>query len=160
MCTVSPQLGDKILNPCGMVANPFFNDVTKLLGGVDQNNKTLEICKDRIKWRSDMEYLFKQLDGFHYKQLESCKECSCDVDEWSFQKPWIDDNGLCYRYFYPDDDTTQYLYELRTVNSSMRVCTFLYSIEVLIVTYFLFQCTSHLPCLFLFRCTQISSAFL
>ena len=74
-----------------------------------------------IAWKSDLEWKFAQPRGFKAEECRSgCEDVNCDcgeVDEngekkWSFESPYVDGDGSCFRYFYPEDDTTQYLYEV------------------------------------------------
>lgn len=69
-----------------------------------------------IAWESDKEWKFRQPEGFKSEQCSSCDACDCEqLDEngeqlWSCKEPYVED-GICFRYFYPQDNTTQYLYE-------------------------------------------------
>mmetsp|Transcript_22771 Transcript_22771/g.63309 ORF Transcript_22771/g.63309 Transcript_22771/m.63309 type:complete len:395 (+) Transcript_22771:113-1297(+) len=120
-CDPLRVLGDMTLSPCGLIANTFFNDIFKLVGGVDANGFDLEMSEEGIAWQSDIDYMFNQPKGFRYEECPESTDCSdenntcCDGDEWSCGKkgtPWVDPkDGKCYRYYYPNEDTTQYLYE-------------------------------------------------
>jgi hypothetical protein len=63
-----------------------------------------------IAWQSDIDYMYNQPDGFNYSECEACDASCCEGEAWSCQEPYVE-NGKCYSYFYPNDDTTQYLYE-------------------------------------------------
>ena len=131
-------LGDVKLNPCGLVANTFFNDIFKLVdgyetigGGVGSTNvrkEPLLMQEDGIAWQSDKVHRFKQPNGFQMKECPSIDDCKDDDEDsntntttksscclennFSCIKPAISKkDGLCYAYDYPNDDTTQYLYE-------------------------------------------------
>jgi len=95
------------LSPCGFVANTFFNDVFKL------NSATYQMQEKGIAWKSDVDDRFKQPKDFRSEACSSCDDvaCSCDGEEWSCTEPWRDDDGTCFLYFYPDDNTTWYLHE-------------------------------------------------
>ena len=70
-----------------------------------------------IAWESDKEWKFRQPEGFQSEQCSSCDACDCEqLNEdgegmWSCKTPYVDEDGNCFRYFYPEDNTTQYLYE-------------------------------------------------
>lgn len=67
--------------------------------------------EDGIALPSDVQYLFKQVDGFQYEEVEdSLVPCSLSVDGpcLPYQDPVTGQN---YWYFYPNDGTTQYLHE-------------------------------------------------
>ena len=122
-CEPLNKLGDIRLNPCGLIANTFFNDVISLSEGAPSSDggKDLIMLEEGIAWESDILYLFAQPYGF---KSELCPDqpaqgflCEndttcCDGDEWSCETPArsMKDNQ-CYAYFYPDESTTQYLYE-------------------------------------------------
>lgn len=118
-CDPLNQLGGITLNPCGLIANTFFNDIFKLSDGqVDANGNELFMSEEGIAWQSDLDWLFSQPDGF---RSEECPEgstdaecCSYDAEteqDWSCETPFVDEDGTRFRFFYPDDNTTQYLYE-------------------------------------------------
>jgi hypothetical protein len=100
------------MNPCGLIANTFFNDVFEFKPTDAQAEDNLEMIESGIAWQSDLEYKFRQPDGFKYEECEDCEDCNCDGSEWSCKEKHVDPKTQkCYRYFYPNDDTTQYLYE-------------------------------------------------
>jgi len=106
-------LGNMTLNPCGLIANTFFNDIFRLVEGRAATGKRLQMREDGIAWQSDLEYMYNQPDGFNFSECPSngCDASCCAVGS-SCTTPWKDpETGKCYRYYYPDDDTTQYLYE-------------------------------------------------
>ena len=124
-CKPLNQLGNMTLNPCGVTANTFFNDIFKLIGGKDVLGNDLVMMEDGIAWQSDLEYAFAQPEGFRAALCPNngtlCDETCCTgVDdegelaglEWSCKKPHFEENeGVCYRYYYPEDEKTQYLHE-------------------------------------------------
>jgi LEM3 (ligand-effect modulator 3) family / CDC50 family len=113
LCQPLNILGDIRLNPCGLIANTFFNDVIELTDGTSSDGGVdLIMQEDGIAWQSDLDYMYRQPNGFVYEECpDSCTPDCCDGDEWSCSEPTLYKDGKCYRYFYPDDDTTQYLYE-------------------------------------------------
>jgi len=109
-CEPLVKLGNITLNPCGVIANTLFNDVFTL------NNDNLIMQEKGIAWTSDLEYMFAQPEGFSAEicpNATGCTAACCDGDEWSCEEPYVNkEDGECYRYFYPNDNTTQYLYEV------------------------------------------------
>lgn len=106
-CDPLREIGGVVLNPCGLRANTLFNDVFELL------NDDLTMREDGVAFSSDAEYRYGQPEGFRKERCASCDQdvCDCAAGEWSCREPYVDEDGACWRYFYPDDDTTQYLYE-------------------------------------------------
>ena len=143
LCAPLDKLGDVYLNPCGLIANTFFNDIFRVTSGNDADGNPLNLIEKGIAWASDLEYKFSQPDGFSMEVCEnsepfrsnttdtngtaSMSVLSCDPEccsattredgdetgfSWSCSEAAIHpDDGLCYRYHYPDEDTNQYLYE-------------------------------------------------
>ncbi|KAL7433497.1 hypothetical protein ACHAXM_003765 [Skeletonema potamos] len=113
--TVKDKEGVDIkINPCGLIANTLFNDVFTLESVVGPDNVTIEgavMNETGIAWKSDLKWKYRQPEGFNYEACPSFDECSCDGSEWSCIEPYQSPNGTYYRYFYPEDNTTQYLYE-------------------------------------------------
>ena len=117
-CRPLAKLGNITINPCGLVANTLFNDVFNLVESeatVDVDGVPLAMIEEGIAWQSDLEFKFRQPEGFYSQQCSSCDDanCTCDSKEWSCSKlgPYKDKDGNCFLYYYPNDDTTQYLYE-------------------------------------------------
>lgn len=139
LCDPLNKLGNIWLNPCGLIANTFFNDIFRLQSGDDANGNPLVLREDDIAWASDLEYKYAQPDGFDKEPCEeefatpflnsngtlTCDATCCsqrtrtDGEEtnltWSCDHPAIakdeNDQDQCWRYHYPDEDITQYLYE-------------------------------------------------
>jgi len=119
LCDPLNKLGDVIINPCGLIANTFFNDVFKI--DLEYTNGNIEMIEDGIAWQSDLEYKFKQVDGYQEKICgDTCDDEACDCDivdddgkgAWSCKEPWFDEKeNKCYLFSYPNDENTQYLYE-------------------------------------------------
>lgn len=116
-CQPLNKLGDITLNPCGLTANTLFNDIFELEGGTDVEGKDLAMLETGIAWQSDLQYLFQQPNDFNKSlcttctafDCENCLDCCEEGD--SCDTPFQEKDGSCWRYYYPDDDTTQYLYE-------------------------------------------------
>ena len=101
------------INPCGLIANTLFNDVFTLESVVGPDGEPVEgavMNETGIAWKSDLKWKYRQPEGFNFEPCASLEECSCEGSEWSCTEPY-ESNGTYYRYFYPEDDTTQYLYE-------------------------------------------------
>lgn len=102
------------INPCGLIANTFFNDIIKLTpNSFDSENNQLTLIEEGIAWQSDLDYKFAQPEGFKYKKCSSCNDNACVCSgEWTCVEKYEDTvNNECYIYSYPNDSTTQYLYE-------------------------------------------------
>lgn len=84
-----------------------------------------------IAWESDLEYKFRQPEKFRYLECSSCSDVNCDCSipqggqEWSCTVPYKDPNesDKCFLYFYPDDETTKYLYETYPIISPIEGVT-------------------------------------
>ena len=108
--------GDKLLlSPCGLIANSLFNDVISL----DESSE-LTMSEDGIAWDSDVEEKFVQPDGFQFNTCTSEAECCQKTEDengvsvkWcgKSHQPYTDASGQLWEYYYPFDDSTQYLYE-------------------------------------------------
>ncbi len=123
-CQPLTKLGNLTLNPCGLIANTFFNDIFEFKPTDEQTQANLEMIEDGISWQSDGEYMFRQPHGFKYEECSDCDDCDCSGDDWSCEEKWTDPKtGTCYRYFYPNDDTTHYLYETYPMISPIKGVT-------------------------------------
>ena len=115
-CEPLEKLGDIQLNPCGLVANTLFNDVISFAEGGDGN---LKLEEKGIAWKSDVDYRYAQPEGFRYTECSSCDDpaCGCRFGDigsegyYDCKERYVDSDGTCFLYEYPNDDTTQYLYE-------------------------------------------------
>jgi LEM3 (ligand-effect modulator 3) family / CDC50 family len=116
-CEPLNKFGNITLNPCGLIANTLFNDFFELdaeRSGRDINNKKLELIETGIAWQSDIEYVYAQPMGFNYSECpaDACDESCCNEGDSCINNlPYVDKQGNCYRFYYPEDSTTQYLYE-------------------------------------------------
>jgi hypothetical protein len=112
-CEPLNKLGGVSLNPAGLIANTLFNDYFTLLQGNAANGQPLTMLEEGIAWQSDIELMYNQPDGFQYEECPAgqCDSSCCNGSNWSCDTPYVDKQGNCYRYFYPDDETTQYLHE-------------------------------------------------
>ena len=115
-CNPLNKLGDITINPCGLIANTFFNDVFSLINtdAVDAEGNKLVMREDGIAWGSDVEYKFKMPNGYQQKLCPEgqCVDSCCQNNGFSCEEPARSPkDGLCYAYDYPNPDTTQYLYQ-------------------------------------------------
>ena len=121
-CAPLYRIGDVEINPCGLVANTLFNDVITLESIVGPDGEVIPnapLVESGIAWATDLEWKFRQPRGFRSETCPSCDDCDCgEVDDagtgdrtWSCGEPYVDADGNCFRYYYPDDDTTLYLHE-------------------------------------------------
>ena len=63
------SFGNVTINPCGLIANTFFNDIIKLPSDtVDVEGNTVTLIEEGIAWQSDLDYKFAQPDGFKQKK--------------------------------------------------------------------------------------------
>ncbi|CBN74125.1 conserved unknown protein [Ectocarpus siliculosus] len=102
--------GTLVLHPCGLIANTLFNDIFTVSSG-----QTME--ETDIAWDSDVADKFVQPDGFVTTACEDedgCVACLTDAGltdsdgGTTFEGCGVTDSTA---YYYPDEDTTQYLYE-------------------------------------------------
>jgi hypothetical protein len=113
-CEPLNKIGDITINPCGLIANTFFNDVIKLSSGsTDIEGNALTLIEDGIAWQSDLDYKFAQPLSFKSEQCKSCDDDDCQcTGEWTCKEKYQDpETNECHLYSYSNDDTTQYLYE-------------------------------------------------
>lgn len=114
-CSPLNILGGITINPCGLIANTFFNDIFTLSEQVlDADGNLNTFREDGIAWGSDLKYKFKMPDGFRSGVCPEgrCDASCCEAFNFSCQEPAINQtDGLCYAYHYPNQNTTQYLYQ-------------------------------------------------
>lgn len=107
-CSPLLKNGSVLLNPCGLVANSFFNDIITF----DNTSNELSMDESDIALTIDKNGLFKQVDGFEYSEVASCDVSCVDVDlPKSCNCYYESKTNISYKYYYPDDDIVQYLYE-------------------------------------------------
>ncbi len=117
-CNPINKLGDTWINPCGLIANTFFNDKISLIDtdfSVDAQGNPLVMKEEGIAWWSDLAYKFKMPDGFKQKECPAgqCDASCCRDFGFSCEEPAISpsDGETCYAYDYPRQNDTQYLYQ-------------------------------------------------
>lgn len=72
----------------------------------------LSLDETGIALKSDRDKMFRQVHGFAYREVEDTSVSCESVDLPSGCKAYTDPKtGTNYLYYYPDDDTVQYLYE-------------------------------------------------
>mmetsp|Transcript_21833 Transcript_21833/g.22010 ORF Transcript_21833/g.22010 Transcript_21833/m.22010 type:complete len:358 (-) Transcript_21833:289-1362(-) len=97
--------GTTLLYPCGLIANSLFNDVISL----SSVNHTLD--SGSISWPSDRKVKFKQPEGFKKALVVDGQSCTQALGVPVNQCKSTVYKGQNWYYFYPNDDSTQYLYE-------------------------------------------------
>lgn len=102
--------GSLLYNPCGLIANSFFTDMFTLKSSVSTPS-TVSLDESDIAWKSDDDK-FAQPDGFKYATINSvnvnCSNVNLPDDCKYYKDPSTNQQ---YLFYYPDDDSTQYLYE-------------------------------------------------
>eukprot|EP01033_Poteriospumella_lacustris_P018239 gene18239-13105_t len=100
--------GSTLLNPCGLIANTFFNDVVEF----DSSDSSVEMDTEGIAWSADMSQKFQQVYGFKYALVtDTSLSCSDVLGESSCESYYDSSTDETYYYYYPDNDSVQYLYE-------------------------------------------------
>lgn len=97
--------GSLSLNPCGLIANSFFNDVITLT----TSNHTLD--SSGISWETDRKTKFKQVSGFLKAKAVSGKTCADTLGVSAIECKSTTYQGSTWYYYYPNDADIQYLYE-------------------------------------------------
>ena len=125
-------MGNITLNPCGLIANTFFNDVIKFIPGEGESQSQQTMVEEGIAWNSDLEYKFRQPQGFDSEECDSCDTCSCaegltkEGKPWSCDRnnePYVKSDGTCHKFYYPNEEVTQYLYETYPMISPLEGVT-------------------------------------
>lgn len=98
-----------LLNPCGLIANSLFNDIISL------NNPDYTLDEKGISWLSDRKVKFKNVNGFRKQSVDSssvtCQE-AFDSSKYADCRDYYDEpTNTSWKYWYPNDENTQYLYE-------------------------------------------------
>jgi len=111
-CTPLYKNGSTLLNPCGLIANSFFTDMFSVNPYQTSGGSSVTLNDQGIALRSDRETLFKQVSGFSSVQVPNATVSCTYAKLPSNCKSYYDEKtGLYYKFYYPNDDTTQYLYE-------------------------------------------------
>jgi len=109
-CITSYKNGSQIINPCGLIANSFFNDVIYLTSN-KSTPSSISLDESDISWPSDSSK-FKQVEGFKsaivHNSSVSCAAAGLPNGCKYYHDP---SSGTSYRYFYPSESSYQYLYE-------------------------------------------------
>jgi len=101
-CDPMTKNGSLTLNPCGLIANSYFTDI------ISCSTHTMD--ESDIAWSSDDDK-FVQPQGFEYSEIEDTSTDTCSTYNLPTDCKTYCSGGTCYFYYYPNDDTTQYLYE-------------------------------------------------
>jgi hypothetical protein len=97
-----------ILNPCGLIANSYFND--RIVFDYSSSGVTNRMNEEDIIWDKDLDK-FSQVENFEYKKLTTGSESCADVGLNTNCEKYVDSDGNMYRFYYPNPDKYQYLYE-------------------------------------------------
>eukprot|EP01038_Epipyxis_sp_PR26KG_P009453 gene9453-12737_t len=109
-CSTLVKNGSLILNPCGLIANSFFNDEFSLQSNLSKPTG-LTLDESDISWPSD-DIKFKQPSQFKAVEV-SDSSVSCSSAGLPDTCKYYNDTktNTEYLYYYPNDASTQYLYE-------------------------------------------------
>ena len=72
LCSPLDKLGDVYLNPCGLIANTFFNDIFRVTNGNDANGNPLQLIEKGIAWAVSKPFqyvLISHLVSLYYPEL-------------------------------------------------------------------------------------------
>jgi hypothetical protein len=111
--------GSLLLNPCGLVAASFFNDQFSI-NTTGSSSANLILDDSDIALSSDRDTLYKQVTGFQSYSFNSsvssseasaisCESVGLNANCKTYTNP---KTGISSKFFYPNDDSTQYLYEM------------------------------------------------
>ncbi|CAN0131104.1 unnamed protein product [Ectocarpus sp. 6 AP-2014] len=116
ICSPLESIDTLDLNPCGLVANSMFNDVI-VVDSAPEPYESLSpyeyMDESGISWVTDRDGDFSQPDGFVRAECApsvSCADCLGSA-AYSDCGSFTDRTGTSYKYWYPDEASTQYLYE-------------------------------------------------
>jgi len=109
-CDSFVKNGSYTYNPCGLIANSYFTDVFAL-DASSSTNTALTLDESDIAWESDDD-LFKQPEGFQSKVVSGSNN-TCAAEGMPDGCSYYQDSstGTEYYFYYPDADSTQYLYQ-------------------------------------------------
>jgi len=111
-CDPLVKNGTDLLNPCGLVANSFFTDIIAL------QSTSYTMDESGISWASDSSR-FSQVAGFESVEITgvttAINQTYCEdlLGSGANCYPYdgVASGGELYCFYYPDNDSTQYLYE-------------------------------------------------
>eukprot|EP00904_Undaria_pinnatifida_P001566 jgi/Undpi1/1140/HiC_scaffold_10.g04602.m1 len=116
-CDPLATTGSLDLNPCGLVANSVFNDKFVVQSAPDPYDSSLPyeyMDESEISWVTDRDGDLSQPAGFVGEECAlsaSCEECLGSASYSDCQSYTDNRTGTNYKYWYPDEASTQYLYE-------------------------------------------------
>lgn len=116
-CEPLIESGSKLLNPCGLIAGSFFNDVFTFDPSASVASPTAVMKETGISWESDRNTKFKQPEfdgGFKSAEYDSSKTVAqCEAALGSGALNYTDSvNSKYYCFLYPDSTNQIYLYEM------------------------------------------------
>lgn len=137
-CQSELKNGSLTLNPCGLIANSFFTgelieqlsikflfffstvsvsmrSLADIISLSSSQPSGFTLDENDISWPSDQEYKYLQPSGFQSAVVSqgNCTQLACAANSLpSGCKCYYDTRSdEYYLFYYPNDDTTQYLYE-------------------------------------------------
>lgn len=109
-CVSKVENGSQLLNPCGLIANSYFTDIITF-DSAHSTPSGLSLDESDIAWPSDSDK-FKQPDGFKSTIVPGpTTDCSAYNLPAGCKYYRNSNTNTSYLFYYPDDATTQYLYE-------------------------------------------------
>lgn len=103
--------GTNLLNPCGLIANSYFNDIFILNSTNTSPTGTFSMSESNIALSSDKS-LYKQVNGFQYAEISSLNTSCLESNIPEGCKQYVDPSTQqMYNFYYPNDASVQYLYE-------------------------------------------------
>lgn len=121
-CDPLYQNGSLILSPCGLIANSLFNDIITLrTESLTSGATNITLDESGISWQSDRDVKFKNVDGFSVRQVDDTAFAAwaadasgtCEAHDLASdcERYFDAKNSIFYLFWYPENDSTQYLYE-------------------------------------------------
>jgi hypothetical protein len=114
-CDPLTKNGTNTYYPCGLVANSFFNDIITLTAAGSTINGQTPAVTEMSTTNINLgiyDDLFKQVDGYESATVSTCTNFVCtSLPSNPATCKCYDGGATPYVFYYPDDDTTQYLYE-------------------------------------------------
>ncbi|CAM9402516.1 unnamed protein product, partial [Laminaria digitata] len=116
-CDPLENTGTLDLNPCGLVANSVFNDkivVHSAPSPYDSSAPYEYMDESEISWVTDRDGDLSQPVGFVAEECvlsASCEECLGYTPDSDCRNYTDTRTGTSYKHWYPDEASTQYLYE-------------------------------------------------
>lgn len=89
-----------------------FVNFTDVITFDNSEDTTIEMDTEGIAWTADLKTKFKQVEGFTYAVVEDTSlSCSDVLGQSSCETYYDSSTKETYYYYYPDNESVQYLYE-------------------------------------------------